>query len=346
MSLSMIQRQDDERWKLIVQNLKEDLASDDDAQPTAPTPWEALRVKYLLGVFFLPIELIDLIMDLAEYWPCTYSSMGKSVAVLNDDKATLMDFYSVMFTYHHWVPEAVTSKVLLSTDPMGYQCPVLKNGGKMPWARLSIPKSALKYGDPHKSHYTKLPTRGSRPCRKIVFSIVSREETAKTTPIATWFEAAIGRAGPDRKLPVLHPKTPEREADEEGDRTSKHISKPKKAQRNMFHSMQSLWQKEPWNRKKPPEEITPSQLKWHTVCRNEQARSLNRRHVREWRYEHTNEEVEESDRGLLSSSCAGANLVRSIEVGDSIILRARTSNSSSPTMNYVVSASVAIYWAV
>ena len=346
MSLNMLQRQDDDRRKLIVQNLKEDLAPDDNAQPTAPTAWEAVRVKHLLGVFFLPTELIDLIMDLAEYWPCTYSSMGRSVAVLNDDKAAMTDFYSVMFTYHHWVPEAVACKVLLSTAPLGYRCPVVKNGGKIPWARLSIPKPAFRYGDPHKSRYMQLPTRGSRPCRKIVFSIVSREETAETTPIATWFEAAIGKAVPDRILPVLHPGTSGREADEEGDRTSKHISKPGKAQRNMFHSMQSLWQKEPWNRKKPPEEITLSQPNWHTVCRNEHPRRLNRRHIREWRYVHTNEEVEESDRGLLSSSCAGADFVRSVEVGDSIILRARTSHSSSPTMNYVASASVAVYWAV
>ena len=343
----MLQRQDDDRWKLIVQNLKEDLAPDENVQPTAPTAWEAVRVKHLFGVFLLPTELIDLIMDLAEYWPCTCSSMNKSVAVVNDDKAAMMDFYSVMFTYHHWVPEAVGSKVLLSTKSMGYRSPLSKNGGKIHWARLSIPKPALKHGDPHKSRYMQLPTRGIRPCRKIVFSIVSREETTKTTPIATWFKAAIAKAVPDRILPVLLPKPPEREADEEGDRASKHISKPIKAQRNMFHLVKSLWQKEPYNRTKPPEETTPHQPKWYTVCCNEHARRLNGRHVREWRYKDANEEeLEESDSGLLSSSCPRADFVRSMEVGDSIILRARTSDSSSPSMNYVVSASVAVYWAV
>lgn len=43
---------------------------------------------------------------------------------------------------------------------------------------------------------TPMPTRGIRPCRKIVFSFVSRGECRSDAAAARWFDAALAKAVP------------------------------------------------------------------------------------------------------------------------------------------------------
>lgn len=83
---------------LIRQILKEDLASSDVLRPNSPTIWEALAVKRMLSTLPLNLELVETIMDFADYWPCTCTKMKDSVVVLSDDNVAIMDFYSILIT--------------------------------------------------------------------------------------------------------------------------------------------------------------------------------------------------------------------------------------------------------
>ena len=95
-----------ERVRLILQNLKEDLAASDGMRPSTPAIGEALAVKRMLGTLPLPLELLESIMDIAEYWPCTYTEMKEHpVAVLSDVGVLIMFFYSMISPYHHGVLE-------------------------------------------------------------------------------------------------------------------------------------------------------------------------------------------------------------------------------------------------
>lgn len=90
-----------ERVRLIRQNLKGDLAASDGMRPSTPAIWEALVVKRMLCTLPLPLELIESIIDFAEYWPCTYTEMRESVAVLSNDPVRIMNFYSTNIACHH-----------------------------------------------------------------------------------------------------------------------------------------------------------------------------------------------------------------------------------------------------
>ena len=340
---------------LIRQNLKEDLARDHDLTPKAPTVWEALRVKRLLGTFPLPLELIELIMDFAEYWPCIGSKMRNSVAVLNSDNITLMDFNSAMFTYHHWVPEATGEHVLLTTEPLGYNCPIRK-GNTGSWTSKSIQKLTLK-AEPTTKRWVQLPTRGNHPCRRIVFSIVSREDCSSRAPssgspmaTASWFEAGRERAISPDSLPGIALAKSSLESDSGYRRGSVQSSKSPKSQPNIFRSVQALWrtkkdtQREPSLTTEPRASSGVDHRNEHLVCRNEPATKVNMHHIIEWRYD--SKEAEGPKTGLNIDECTGADFVKSLEVGHCVYLRAKVLESSVPCLNYIASARVHIYWAV
>lgn len=348
MSASALVRTDEARWSLIRANLKEDLARDDKAHPTSPTVWEAVRVKRLLGTLPLPLELVESIMDFAEYWPCTYSTMKDSIAVLNTDDTAMMDFSSVMFTYHHWVPEAVGEHILLKTDPLGFRSSKLTKGSKASWTNRGLRKLALKpFATQHDRHLP-LPTRGSRPFRKIVFSIVGREDCKQATEAATWYEVTLQKV-------MSH----NAESCETGNNSaamaagcsirSEHNMKLASSQRGILKSVQSFWQRpisdtsEVANPQNPKETENPDSPSWRIVCYNEPITKLNKRHIIEWRHD---DEVDSSDTGPKGVYSHVADFVRSMELGDSLMLRARTSSRPGWSMNYVASARVAIYWAV
>lgn len=335
-----------ERVHLIRQNLKEDLAASDGMRPSSPAIWEALAVKRMLSTLPLPLELVESIMDFAEYWPCTYKEMKDSVVVLSDDGVRIMDFYSIMFTYHHWVPEAVRDRELLRTGPLGFGYPALKKARKAPWSNRGTRKPDSKpQGQPIFCPIP-LPTRGIRPCRKIVFSIISRGECRSDAAAASWFDAALEKAVPspssigNRPDPALH----------SAGAQDAEPTKPPIILSSVLKALQFVWQlpitsaKGLANTKKPQESPLSDHLLWQCVSYNEPSSRLNKHRVIAWRYDDDSEE--QADDAVHDRHHSGAKFIRSMELGDSIILCARTRSPFAPGMTYIPNASVCVYWAV
>lgn len=333
-----------ERVHLIRRNLKEDLAASDGMRPSNPAIWEALAVKRMLSTLPLPLELVEATMDFAEYWPCIYTEMKESVAVLSNDGVRIIDFYSMIFTYHHWVPEAVRDRELLRTGPLGFGYPASKTAWKAPWSKRGTRKPDSKpRGQPILSP---LPTRGIRPCRKIVFSTVSRGECRGNAGAASWFDAALEKAVPgpgpieNRPDPALH---------SAGAKNAEPTTPPK-APSSIFNSLQSVWQypitmaKGLVDRKKPLEGPVSNHLSWQCVSYNEPYSRLNKHRVISWRYDDDSEE--QADNAIHDRHHSGADFVRSMDLGDSIILSARTRSPFAPSMTYIANASVCVCWAV
>lgn len=335
-----------ERVHLIRQNMKEDLAASDGMRPSSPAIWEALAVKRMLSTLSLPPELVESIMDFAEYWPCTYTSMKYSVAVLSDNDVRIIDFYSVMFTYHHWVPEAVRDRELLRTGPLGFGYPALKKAWKAPWSKRGTWKPDSKPRGQPIFCAIPLATRGVRPCRKIVFSIISREERRSDAAAASWFDAALQKTVPgpgpigNRPDPALH----------SADTKDAEPTTPPKAPSSILNSLQSVWQypitmaKGLVERKKPHESPLSDHLLWQSVSYNEPNSRLNKHRIIAWRYDDDSEE--QADDAVHDRHHSGAKFVRSMKLGDSIILCARTRSPFASGMTYISNASVCVYWAV
>ena len=339
MSISYLRGQADERGNLVQQNLKEDLAPSLPITPSFPSLEQAATAKHLLRSLSLPLELIETIMDFAEYWPSVTSRMKDSVAVLSDPRAKMTDFYSIMFTYHHWVKEFVRNRALLRSEALAFRH---KSAATSSWkfrAGNHATHTVDQIGD---SEQVALPARGNRPCRKVAFEIVSREDYSgyNVEEESTWFEASLGK--PDREHSV------DTMSSSNDDRVLNAIQEPTKPRAKVFHSMQSLW-KAPMSVAKgftPKKKVDQSRRGIETspiiLTYNKSDTKRNHHHCVAWEYD----DLSGSDRESLSD---GAKFVRSIEVGDRVILYARAgtdTHQSNLWMNYVASASVRIYWAV
>ena len=361
MSMSTLQRAVEDRRNLIRQNLKQDLAPADAARPAAPTLWEAVIAKRLLSTLPLPLELIDSIMDYAEYWPCNSTTMKDSVALLSDEQAVITDFYSIMFGYHHWVPEAVRDLVLVRTEPLPFRDPPAGKVTKTSWANRGLRNLKLRAQKPKRSGFALLPTRGHRPFRKVVFSIVSREDSrdSHAEMPSSWFEAILKK--PEHSQIPQSPGTiPE---DLAGPSTSRDVALAIKntARRPSdvaTKSFRSIWQTpsvmaERLTRRgsTPKDSIDDTSTASHKstmITQNDLNSKLNKHHVVTWRYDG---DVGSGfpDGGGDNEAIhifSGTTFVRSMEVGDSILLCARNRSPSVQCMNYVARASVHIYWAV
>lgn len=351
---------------IVKRNLKEDLAPTVTTPPDAPTVWEAICVKRLLGELPLPLELIESIMDFAEYWPCAFTNLKDSVGVLSDHEVGPMEFESIMFTYHHWVPEAREQSTLLRTEPLGFQAPSWKDR-RMSWTKWGPRRTSSRALPSSLASYWPLPARGRRPCRKIVFSIASRQDakTAARNPPRSWeevglFEVAFEKAPatPPASLPLSpHSVTEIFELqDISGSRTHSVPSiKTIKATSSQSRSMHAIltnpvkWRRHSTYDKSPTDDCASNQLAWQTVSKNDCESRLNECQVITWSYD---EDKKGANSPQDESVGKGAEFVRSMEVGDSITLRASTRKTDEfhhrkvHFMNYVASANVCIYWAV
>lgn len=339
MSISYLRRGADERGNLVRQNLKEDLAPSFPIIPSFPTLNQAVTAKHLLQSLPLPLELVETIMDFAEYWPSVTSRMKDSVAVLSDSRAKMTDFYSIMFTYHHWVKEYLRSRELFRSEALAFRHKSTVTSSWKIRAGNHVTHPLDQIGISQK---VALPARGNRPCRKIVFDIVSREDCIgyNVEEESTWFEATLGKPDCEDTIDSLN-------SSNDG-RALNAIQGPTKSRAKVFDSMQSLWKapisvakgfapKRTVEQTRRGTETSPIMLTY-----NKTDTKRNHHHCLAWKYD----DLSGSDGESLSD---GAKFVRSIEVGDRIILYARAGNDThQPTlsMNYVSSASVRIYWAV
>ena len=357
MSISSLQRRGDERWTLIRENLKQDLAQPDKEPPSFPTVWQAVETKRLLSGLSLPIELVEDIMDFAEYWPFSSTRMKDSAAVLSDGRARCTEFYSTQFTYHHWVPETVGGSDLLCTEPLAVGQPATPAKRHASWAGQNLRSLKFRGKESGNAQSMMLPARSRRPCRKIVFSIVSREDSRDSSVGATssWFEAALKSNNEDSTSQNPDARRTQSVSTAIDDSPAKR-KPPKNSAPGFYKSMRFLWQTQEHQLRNlrrasiatEPDERTPlDQQIWALIFENGANSRLNKHGVVTWRYDDDTEETyaEEGD-GRIKMDSMGYKMVREMGIGDSIILRARVKETISPCMNYVVSARVCTYWAV
>ena len=287
-------------------------------------------------------------MDFAEYWPSTTTRMVDSVAVISDGPTKITEFSSIMFTYHHWVKEYVKSKELLRTDPLAR----VTKPGLRHWKWAGARKCDETYSGQHGSQEDSfLPTRGIRPCRKIVFDIISRRDCrGEDDPKAvTWFEAYLESDGIDhlrRDSDALAAASAE---------ASNPTAKPPygKTRINYLKWMKSAWQApgsitRTFNTKRVPDDRTGVATRLNAIVGyNAQNTKLNQHMQVVWRYDESTDELGSTDSGNANHA-HGVDIVRNMGIGDSISLHAKASTraNSLTCMNYVASASVTVYWAL
>ncbi|KAJ2985115.1 hypothetical protein NUW58_g5708 [Xylaria curta] len=154
----------------------------------ARTPKECVEVKGILSeATKFPPELIDIVMDFAEYWACLVTSID----------------YSMTANGHLAIHGGGDreSKLLLRTEPLGLTA--WHSDDQDRW-QAAAPARTLDEGYPQEELEAFMegpPSTLEHPARKIVFDIVSRDqgwshavETHHTFRESwTWFEAGIDR---------------------------------------------------------------------------------------------------------------------------------------------------------
>lgn len=348
MSISVSRGADTDRSTLIRQNLKQDLAPTSQSLSLFPTVWDVILTKRLLNNLPLPLELIEFVMDLAEYWPSATTRMKDSVAVLSDETLKAMEFYSIMFTYHHWVKEYRKGKELLYTGALASRGSLTAGNSWRPKAKNRVSDLLEEKGA---SPSILLPARGKRPCRRIVFDIISREDCKgpKIEEPSTWFEATLDTPERDHNLRESKPIITGSASPSIDSGNSTATQEPTRPRTAVFRSMQSVWHRPGYaakglaTKKKNVESSRRNETSPILVAHNESSTRLNQHLQVIWNYDDPDSKTEKD--GLSQ----GAKFVRSMEVGDSIVLYARSGSASRNApqcMNYVASACVTIYWAV
>ena len=146
--------------------------------------------RYLSLSRDLPNEIIDIILDLAEYWPHTSSILDMTTRVYSGHmcygsyparpRQKLGRLLSTPVSRREWKEDGF----LIRTPPLGWRC---VNGvdlskrcdSKSPATTQPRPKS--KPLIPRSQPPSWLPPRGLHPARRVVFEILSREERLENT---------------------------------------------------------------------------------------------------------------------------------------------------------------------
>lgn len=138
----------------------------------------------------LPNEIIDIILDLAEYWPHTSSILDMTTRVYSGHmyygsyparpRQKLERLLSTPESRREWKENGF----LIRTPPLGWQCvsdtdSFKRSANKPPPTPQPRPK--WKPLIPTPSPPTWLPPRGLHPARRVVFEILSREERLENT---------------------------------------------------------------------------------------------------------------------------------------------------------------------
>ncbi|KAL9598636.1 MAG: hypothetical protein Q9219_004382 [cf. Caloplaca sp. 3 TL-2023] len=356
------------------------------APPVGPSMLEVIQVKRLLLGLKLPLEIVDLILDFAECWPHTTCTTQYRTVVFSDFKAGLWarDWRSLPFSMDHGpIPDNYRimpkNAFLLRSHPLGLQTrdpsiPV-KSGVVSRW------KQKLRKDRRRKSSSgpTWLPPRGLRPCRKIIFEILSHQEAMDFTEpqygdSPTWLDVSVEKilSEEDSMEPPLWTTSMNEEwGDELMGRTPDSAQllllkrvpgaaapfdrRPKQAS-----PASSILDDQPvqlfeTRRIKPTLAATTRQA---VVQQNYQGDAINRQHVVSWRYDDAFDM--DSTRGDQMLTEVGTHLngsfVRQLESGESVVLWARarsrprnlitSSSGTDPCINVVDRVKMHVFWAV
>ncbi|KAI3340864.1 hypothetical protein F4824DRAFT_355924 [Ustulina deusta] len=295
----------------------------------APTPKEYAAVKRTLGkATNFPPELIDIIMDFAEYWACSIASIDYSVTA-NGHLAV-----------HGGRPGE--DKFVLRTEPLGLT--TWHSTDQKQWQAAA---PACKLGEEYSR--TELerfvegpPSTLDHPFRKIVFDIVSRDQgwspqrdshgTYRFSP--TWFDVGIdrfdkGHTCPDEQMEKSESKAPD--GSEKIPTTS---------------AIRPIWPPLKENLSEYYHQLHPAAD--HKIQCNRVAEHDWQHHRIEWSYTDDidpkssgGQELDSIGRG---SATGDGSFLRSLKVGDMVTVWARARFPS--WVNSIQKVRVEVYWAL
>lgn len=146
--------------------------------------------QHLASSRLLPNEIIDIILDLAEYWPHTSSILDMTTRVYSGHmhngsrparpRQKLERLLGSPGSRREWKENGF----LIRTPPLGWQCtsdPDLSKRNERKPPSTTQPRPKWKPLIPRLEPPTWLPPRGLHPARRVVFEILSREERPENT---------------------------------------------------------------------------------------------------------------------------------------------------------------------
>ncbi len=305
-----------------------------------PTMLDVINVRQYLSSR-LPTEIVDILLDLAEYWPHTSSILDMTTRVYHDH----MRYGSYGRGPNNWwhnrssTPEMRREwkehGFVLRTPPIGLRC--VQSDDRKKTYRQSWPVLLAKRNKNRGNVATDwLPPRGKHPARAVLFEILSREERAADHPIApgyrqdsmTLFEASVDN--------IVLPRTKLKSAFQPlywtpgAATTESYLQNPLSKDapytflpRQLSFANPDLTQAFPvfWNRK-----------------------AHNRKSVVAYRYDDIAPFSVEKERYLSASIVRG--FVRGLKEGDSIVLWARAREGAGACCNVVDRVKIHVFWAV
>ncbi|KAI4241386.1 MAG: hypothetical protein L6R40_004562 [Gallowayella cf. fulva] len=352
---------------------------------------EVINVKRLFLTLRLPLEIVDLILDFAELWPhTTCTSQYRTVVFSSETKRKeapqlwVRDWRSLPFSMDHGPINddykiAPNNAFLLRTHPLGLEIrdPVVpvKPSVVARWRqRLKRDRRQKSSSGP-----TWLPPRGLRPCRKIVFEILSHQEAVDFSEpqfgdSPTWFDVSVERIVPeeDTSGPAVWTSSMNEEWGDElvgytANSTRLQVLKkvpgagvPLDHPSRQASPASSAIDDHPiqlfeTRRTKPSLAATTRQA---AVQQNYQGDAIHRQHVITWRYDDTLDMDSADGERILTESGTHSNpeFIRALESGESILLWARARNrprnvfdpavGADPCINVVDRVRMHVFWAV
>ncbi|KAH8589721.1 hypothetical protein B0O99DRAFT_636447 [Bisporella sp. PMI_857] len=178
----------------------------DDPLGYSPSVEDVLAFKdLLLNQFDLPLELIDTIVDYAEYWPHTSTTTNTSSSVMagrDGENRFILRSYPLGFVPNQ---ELEDPGQMLSQYRISYQYMEPK-----PWPESrTVPHTATE--EVFKLWLAKSRPRNKHPCRKIVFRLKSYDQGWGGNPddrgtyrgSMTWFDVGIEKVSATKETTLL-----------------------------------------------------------------------------------------------------------------------------------------------
>ncbi|CAF9943874.1 MAG: hypothetical protein ALECFALPRED_001715 [Alectoria fallacina] len=158
---------------------------------TCPSMASVISLRHYLSLSRdLPNEIIDIILDLAEYWPHSSSILDMTTRVYSGHmcygsysarpRQKLGRFLSTPESRREWKEDGF----LIRTPPLGWRCVGDADASKRSESKSTStyqPRAKSKPLIPMPRPPTWLPPRGLHPARRVVFEILSREERPENT---------------------------------------------------------------------------------------------------------------------------------------------------------------------
>ena len=305
-----------------------------------PTMLDVIKVRHYLSARF-PTEIIDVIVDLAEYWPHTSSILDMTTRIYHDR----MNYGSygrgpkTWWHKRHSTPEMrrewQDKGFVLRTPPIGMRC-IQGDDPRKGYVRslLAPSKKRTKKGKAEIPDW--LPPRGKHPARAIWFEILGREERPSGPPgyrlnPRTSLEASVDNIKwpQGKRLSAREPL-----------RWTTEAATTKTYHRNSLDTKEKLLQYTFIPRQSSS--ANPSLTQAFPVFWNRDA--LNRKSLVTYRYDDTTPYSPEKERFLSGDIVRG--FLRSLREGDSIALWGRAWEGEGPCCNVIDRVKIHVFWAV